>query len=174
LRSENFAIGRRISFLFYRELFDTLVIMHTRGAAESGFEETVVDLVPFLLVTDVERSIAFYEALGFAVIKRYDPNGRLEFAGLEATSAAKLMLARVERVPARDRGHSNASGPGWLYLYTPDLEALRERLRSAGIETGKIEDGPGPGPNRQLCVRDPDGHGHMIAELWPGSVAGGP
>jgi len=59
----------------------------------------VVDLVPFILVTDVERSIGFYEALGFRVVKRYEPNGRLEFAGLEATSSAKVMLARVEEVP---------------------------------------------------------------------------
>ena len=61
----------------------------------------VVDLVPFILVTDVERSIGFYEALGFRVVKRYEPNGRLEFAGLEATSSAKVMLARVEEVPDR-------------------------------------------------------------------------
>jgi catechol 2,3-dioxygenase-like lactoylglutathione lyase family enzyme len=148
--------------------------MRVSGAPGSGADDTVVDLVPFLLVTDVERSIAFYEAIGFAVIKRYEPNGTLEFAGLEATSSAKLMLARVDRVPAWDPVDQDASGPGWLYLYTPDLEALRERLMRAGIETGEIEDGPGPGPNRRLCVRDPDGHGHMIAELWPGSVARDP
>jgi catechol 2,3-dioxygenase-like lactoylglutathione lyase family enzyme len=41
-------------------------------AAASG----IVDLVPFLLVSDVERSNRFYEALGFEVVKRYEPNGR--------------------------------------------------------------------------------------------------
>ena len=134
-------------------------------------EETVVDLVPFVHVTDVARSISFYEALGFRVIKRYEPNGRLEFAGLEATSAAKLMLARVEEVPERD---SDEAGPGFLYLYTPDLDAFRERLLRNGIEPGEIEEGPGPGPNRELCVWDPDGHGHMVAELFEGSVGSSP
>jgi catechol 2,3-dioxygenase-like lactoylglutathione lyase family enzyme len=131
-------------------------------------EDTVVDLVPFVLVSDVARSISFYEALGFRVIKRYEPDGRLEFAGLESTSSAKLMLARVDEVPARV--DPDQSGPGFLYLYTLDLDAFRDRLIRTGIEAGEIEDGPGPGPNRQLCVRDPDGHGHMVAELFDGSV----
>ena len=127
----------------------------------------VVDLVPFILVTDVERSIGFYEALGFRVVKRYEPNGRLEFAGLEATSSAKVMLARVEEVP-------DTGAPGFLYLYTSDLEALRERLLGAGHHAGEIEAGPGPGPNRQMCVRDPDGHAHMVTELFEGSVGRDP
>ena len=130
--------------------------------------------MPFLLVTDVERSIAFYMALGFAVVKRYEPNGRLEFAALEATSSAKLMLARANRVPAWQGSDGNAPGPGWLYLYTPDLEAFRERVSSRGIAIGEIENAPGPGPNRQLCLRDPDGHRHMVSELWLGSVARDP
>jgi catechol 2,3-dioxygenase-like lactoylglutathione lyase family enzyme len=125
----------------------------------------VVDLVPFLLVADVERSIPFYEALGFDVVKRYEPNDRLEFAGLEATSSAKVMLARVDEVPETG---PDADTPGFLYLYTSDLEGLRARLLEAGHEVDEIEDGPGPGPNRQMCVRDPDGHGHMVAELFEG------
>jgi catechol 2,3-dioxygenase-like lactoylglutathione lyase family enzyme len=131
-------------------------------------DDTVVDVIPFILVTDVARSIAFYEVLGFEVVKRHEPNGRLEFAGLKATSAAKVMLARVDEVPESGPG---APSPGFLYLYTRDLEAFRERLRALGLEPGEIQSGPGPGPNRQLCVRDPDGHEHMVAELWPGSVA---
>jgi catechol 2,3-dioxygenase-like lactoylglutathione lyase family enzyme len=133
--------------------------------------DKVVDLVPFLLVADVQRSLAFYEALGFAVVKRHEQDGRVEFAGLEATSSAKLMLARADRVPAWD---PDRVGPGWLYLYAPDLEAVRERLTRTGLETGEIEDGPGPGPNRQLRVRDPDGHCHLVAELWPESVGRDP
>lgn len=131
----------------------------------------VVDLVPFILVTDVERAIGFYEALGFRVVKRYEPNGRLEFAGLEATSSAKVMLARVEEVP--DTG-PDARTPGFLCLYTSDLEVLRERVLGEGHHADEIEDGPGPGPNRQMCVRDPDGHGHTVTELFKGSVGRDP
>jgi catechol 2,3-dioxygenase-like lactoylglutathione lyase family enzyme len=131
----------------------------------------IVDLVPFILVSDVARSIAFYEALGFAEIKRHEAGGRLEFAGMEATPAAKLMLARVDEVP---RWYPDESSPGFLYLYTADIGAFRRELQGRGIEVGEIEDGPGPGPTRQLCVRDPDGHGHMVAELFEGSVGSAP
>jgi len=140
-------------------------------ASKPAPRKAVVDLVPFVLVSDVERSIAFYDALGFRVIKRYEPHGTLEFAGLEATSSAKLMLARVDDVPETG---TDAATPGFLYLYTPNLEALRQGLIHRGIDTDDIEDGPGPGPNRQLCVRDPDGHGHMITELFEGSVGRDP
>jgi catechol 2,3-dioxygenase-like lactoylglutathione lyase family enzyme len=129
---------------------------------------SVVDLVPFVHVTDVARSISFYEALGFREIKRFEPDGRLEFAGMEATSSAKIMLARVDELPAR--ADPDEAGPGFLYLYTPDLDAFRDRLIRSGIEPGEIEDGR-PGPARELCVLDPDGHGHMVAELFEGSVA---
>jgi catechol 2,3-dioxygenase-like lactoylglutathione lyase family enzyme len=139
----------------------------TPGRARSS----VVDLVPFIRVSDVARSIRFWEALGFRVVKRYEPDGRLEFAGLESTAAAKVMLARVDRLSELDPDRPT---PGFLYLYTPDLDAFRKRLLAHGIEPGEITDGPGPGPNREMCVHDPDGHGHMVAELWPGSIAGRP
>jgi catechol 2,3-dioxygenase-like lactoylglutathione lyase family enzyme len=140
------------------------------GLAATG-HDTVVDLVPFIPVSDVERSIRFYEALGFEVIKRHEPNGRLEFAGLAATGSAKIMLARVDEVPETG---PDTGAPGFLYLYTSDLEGLRARLLGAGHHADGIEHGPGPGPSRQMCVRDPDGHGHMVAELFEGSVGSRP
>lgn len=125
--------------------------------------------MPFLRVGDVARSIEFYEALGFGVVKTYSPLGELEFAALEATPSAKIMLARVDAVPERD---PDAPGPGFLYL-SSDLEAFRRRLIDLGIEAGEICGGA-PGPDRELCVRDPDGHGHMVAELWNESIGSAP
>jgi hypothetical protein len=81
------------------------------------------------------------------------------------------MLARVAEVPETGPG---ARTPGFLYLYTSDLEGLRARLLGAGHQADEIEDAPGPGPGRQMCVRDPDGHGHMVAELFEGSVGRDP
>ena len=109
--------------------------------------------------------------VGFVEVKRYEPDGRFDSPGWRPPSAAKVMLARVDEVPA---WHPGESSPGFLYLYTRDIEAFRRQLLRRGIEPGEIEDGPGPGPSRQLCVRDPDGHGHMVAELFEGSVGSAP
>jgi catechol 2,3-dioxygenase-like lactoylglutathione lyase family enzyme len=133
-------------------------------------EDTVVDLVPFIHVTDVPRSIAFYEALGFRLGESYAPRGRLEFAELESTRAAKVMLARVDELPERN---PEQAGPGYLYLYTRSLDALCTRLLAHGFQPGEIRDGS-PGPEREMCVRDPDGHGHMVTELALSSIASVP
>jgi catechol 2,3-dioxygenase-like lactoylglutathione lyase family enzyme/limonene-1,2-epoxide hydrolase len=136
--------------------------------ASTAPADKVVDVVPFLKVTDVERAISFYAALGFEVVKRHEPRGQLEFAGLRASRAAKLMLARVDEPP---ESGPEARALGFLYLYTRDIEALRTRLTDLGHQPEEIERGHGPGPNRQMCVRDPDGHAHMVAELFEGSIA---
>jgi catechol 2,3-dioxygenase-like lactoylglutathione lyase family enzyme len=132
--------------------------------------DTVVDLIPFVYVRDVERSIVFYEALGFRLMHTHAPGGTVEFAELESTAAAKLMLARVHHLPERDRSRAS---PGFLYLYTHSLDALRRRLVVHGFEPGEITDGS-PGPEREMCVVDPDGHGHMVTELSLSSIASAP
>jgi catechol 2,3-dioxygenase-like lactoylglutathione lyase family enzyme len=144
--------------------------MSTRRPPRDLDDGAVADLIPFILVTDVARSIPFYEALGFELVHRYEPLGLLEFAELESTAAAKVMLARAEGLPEVD---TLQPARGFLYLYVRSLDALRERLIESGFEAGEITDGS-PGPRRELCVRDPDGHGHMVAELEESSVAADP
>lgn len=151
----------------------TLRRTRRRSAALNGRGpngDTVVDLIPFIFVTDVLRSIGFYEALGFRLGDTFAPRGRLEFAELESTQAAKVMLARVDRLPASDPGEAS---PGFLYLYTRNLQALRKRLLDHGFKPGEIKDGS-PGPEREMCVRDPDGHGHMVAQVALSSIASAP
>ena len=46
-----------------------------------------MDLIPFVQVADIERSIAFYELLGFAVTSTHGPTGRLGWAALEHEQA---------------------------------------------------------------------------------------
>ena len=141
------------------------------GAAHgSAADGAIADLIPFIFVSDVARSIRFYEALGFELVHTFEPRGRLEFAELESTTSAKMMLARVEQLCEPE---PEPTSRGFLYLYVRSLDALRERLVELGFEAGEIRDGS-PGPRRELCVRDPDGHGHMVAELAESSIAGDP
>ena len=133
------------------------------GAAVAG--DRVTDLIPFVHVADVPRSVAFYELLGFETTDRFEPGGELVWAAV-ANGHARLMLAKAD-APV-DPGEQAVL----FYLYTRDLEGLRERLVANGVDAGPIVDGS-PGPERELRVDDPDGYCLMIAQteenaLWVG------
>ena len=115
----------------------------------TGCRAPVSNLIAFVNVADVGRSIAFYELLGLAVSGTHGIEGRLDWAALEA-SEARLMLARADAPvdPARQ---------GVLfYLYARDLRSLQQHLRAHGVRVGAIVDGS-PGPKQEMRLRDPDG-----------------
>jgi catechol 2,3-dioxygenase-like lactoylglutathione lyase family enzyme len=119
--------------------------------------DRVSELIPFVQVLDIDRSIAFYEVLGFEVTDKYVHDGKLDFAALES-GAARTMLVRA--AGAIDPGQQRVR----FYLYTQDLDALRSHLSENGVGAGPIVDGA-PGPKREMTVRDPDGWCLMIAEI---------
>lgn len=117
----------------------------------------VRDLIAFVHVADVERSIAFYELLGLAVTDTHGVEGRLDWAALEA-SAAKLMLARAD-------GPIHPAQQGVVfYLYARDLRSLQQHLRAHGVRVGAIVDGS-PGPEQEMRLRDPDGYVLTVARI---------
>jgi catechol 2,3-dioxygenase-like lactoylglutathione lyase family enzyme len=119
--------------------------------------ERVRDLIPFVHVTDVARSIAFYELLGFELKDTYEHDGCLDWAALESRDA-QLMLAHASAPIERDKQAV------LFYLYAEDLAALREHLLAKGVTVGEIRDGS-PGPTREMGLADPDGWCLMVAEI---------
>ena len=118
--------------------------------------DVVCDLIPFVHVKNVPRSIAFYEKLGLVACDTFKPRGTIVWASLKAESA-RIMLAQSEQALDPDK-------QGVLfYLYSVDLAALRARLISAGLKAGEIEDGS-PGPKQEMRLIDPDGYCLMIAQ----------
>jgi catechol 2,3-dioxygenase-like lactoylglutathione lyase family enzyme len=119
--------------------------------------DEVSDLVPFAHVTDVDRSVAFYERLGFEMLHEATTDGRRMWAFLERGDA-RLMVAEAD-------GAFDPDAQGIIfYVYTRDLDGLRARLVAGGVDAGEITTG-GPGPDRQLEVADPDGYVLMLAEI---------
>jgi catechol 2,3-dioxygenase-like lactoylglutathione lyase family enzyme len=118
--------------------------------------DRVSDLIPFVHVSDLPRSIAFYELLGFEVGDTYEVDGELQWAALQHAHA-RIMLALAS---APIDSHQQAI---LFYLYARDLDGLRERLLSQGLQVGPIRDGS-PGPEREIAISDPDGYCLMIAE----------
>ncbi len=104
---------------------------------------------PLLHVAEVERSIRFYETLGFTTL---DTDGAkpLGWARLQCEGGA-LMLALAEDTIA-------ASMQGvLLYMYSPDLVALRARLVSEGLKMSEIRH-PAYMPSGEISMKDPDGY----------------
>jgi len=119
--------------------------------------DAVSDLVPFTHVADVDRSVAFYERLGFEMRHEYTPEDRRLWAFLERGDA-RLMVAEGDE--AVDPGAQAVL----FFLYTRDLDGLRARLVSDGVPAGAITTG-NLGPDRQMEVVDPDGYALMVAEI---------
>ena len=123
----------------------------------------VTGLVPMIRVLNVERSVEFYQLLGFMVGNRVPREGPMNWAWLFAPNAPdwrrgpNLMLSRSEGPidPAVRRV--------LFYFYATDLVALRGELVSAGLSPGPISY-PEYLPKGELAIQDPDGYCLMIAQ----------
>jgi glyoxalase/bleomycin resistance protein/dioxygenase superfamily protein len=117
----------------------------------------VTDLIPFVHVADISRSIAFYELLGFTLGDTHLHHGQLDWAALE-NGDAQIMLARAS-APVDPSQQAVL-----FYLYSPDLAGLREHLAANGVHAGPIRDGT-PGPTQEMGLSDPDGYCLMVAQI---------
>jgi uncharacterized glyoxalase superfamily protein PhnB len=125
------------------------------GATRTPPTALVEGLAPFVHVSDIVASVAFYRLLGFVVGDTHEEDGELRWAALSA-GGSTLMLAQADGAV-----DSNADTI-FFYLYASDLVALRDHLVAHGATVGPIVDGT-PGPPQQMRVTDPDGFCLMVA-----------
>lgn len=111
---------------------------------------------PLLHVADVERSIRFYEALGFETIDTHREGDLLVWARLDCEGGAVMLL----HVDADEIPDPAAQGI-LLYLYTPDLPGLRSQLVASGLEPTAIRRPPYM-PSGEIHLHDPDGYVVMV------------
>jgi len=104
---------------------------------------------PMFHVTDVARSIRFYEQLGFELIDTFGDCGHVGWARLQCTGGA-LMLMEEAPPPNGERGVL-------LYMYTENLRALREQLLAQGVTVSEISH-PEYMLSGEMRVDDPDGY----------------
>lgn len=113
----------------------------------------------FLNATDIEKSIAFYEALGFEVESRRTTEGdKTAYADLDM-DGAYLGLGAIDSSddPDFQEWVSGPLGGGvMLHFEVDDVDAIHERARDAGavIEFGPTDQSYG----RSLMLNDPDGY----------------
>ena len=108
-------------------------------------------------IGDIDRSVAFYEALGFEELRRMDIRDEAVnvFMGLPG-DGPRLELTYNHGVDSYELG----TGYNHIAISADDLDATLERLAEQGIEPEKPPYRPGgrtEGP--LICfVRDPDGY----------------
>ena len=109
-------------------------------------------------ITDPERSLAFYGALGFE--KRRELPIRDEavnyFFGVPGQDGPELELTYNFETP--EGGYDVGTGYGHIALAVDDLDATLERLKQKGIEAERPPYTVREGGSRICFVRDPDGY----------------
>jgi hypothetical protein len=112
---------------------------------------------PLLHVAEIEKSIPFYEPLGFTTIDtdRCVPIG---WARMHCEDGSAVMFLRA------DEPIDASAQAGMLCMYTPDLTGLREHLLASGVEVPPI-DHPEFNPSGVITFADPDGYRIGIS-LW--------
>ena len=108
-------------------------------------------------ITDIDRSVSFYRALGFNEIGRIPIREEAVnvFMGLpDDGPEPRLELTYNFGVDSYDLG----TGYNHIAITTPDLDTALENLKAQGIEPEKPPYTIREGGNRLCFVRDPDGY----------------
>ena len=106
-------------------------------------------------IGDVDRSVAFYEALGFEEVGRMPIRDEAinVFMGLPG-DGARLELTYNHGVESYDLG----TGYNHIAVTVEDMDGTLERLAGEGIEPEKPPYTVREGGSRLCFVRDPDGY----------------
>jgi lactoylglutathione lyase len=107
-------------------------------------------------VLDLDRSIAFYEKLGFEEIGRVPIRDEAinAFMGLPGDGARLELTLNI----GREEPYEIGTGYGHIAITTEDLDGTLERLAGLGIEPEKPPYSVREGGSRLCFVRDPDGY----------------
>ncbi len=120
-----------------------------------------------LRVTDPERSLAFYTALGYAEIGRVPET---EFGSLTLLQLPDDPFVSLELVHDPARPVTDTSAVNHLVVQTEDLDATIAALAARGVEAEPAADlGPGM---RTSWLTDPDGYRIELVQWPPGHPAG--
>ncbi len=111
---------------------------------------------PMLHVSDISRSIRFYELLGFELIDTEGGPANFYWARLHCQGGAIMLLLAEE--PLEDTAVKRIP----FYAYTDDLAGLRQHLLDNDVNVSTINTPPYT-KSGEITVRDPDGYVFFIA-----------
>ena len=113
----------------------------------------ISEIVPNFTVDDLQKSIAFYEALGFTVDERWEENGALLGVMLRA-GKSQIGLSQDDWKKGRDR--KKGIGMRLFMSTTQNVDEIAVRAKGAGI-TLNSEPHDTEWKSRAFEVTDPSG-----------------
>ena len=116
-------------------------------------------LSPTLTVNDLQKSVAFFERLGFGVEERWEDNGTLLGVMLRA-GEAQIGLSQDDWKKGRDR--QKGAGVRIYVTTTQDIDQLAAHAKKAGIAL-EAEPHDTPWGGRAFEVTEPSGFKLTIA-----------
>lgn len=113
-------------------------------------------------ILDIDRSVAFYEKLGFEEVKRAPIRDEAinVFMGFPDDGARLELTYNI----GREEPYEIGTGYGHIAITSDDLDATLERLAADGIEPERPPYRVREGGSRLCFVRDPDGYRIEIIE----------
>ena len=113
-------------------------------------------IVPSLTVDDLQKSITFYEALGFAINERWEEKGTL-LGVMMRTGRIQVGLNQDDWKKGRDR--TKGIGVRLLIATTrANVDELATRAKNAGIALKSDPHDTGWNNSRAFEVNDPSGY----------------
>jgi lactoylglutathione lyase len=115
-------------------------------------------------INEIDRSVAFYEALGFQELRRVPIREEAinVFMGLPEDDLAPRLELTFNF--GRTEPYEIGSGYGHIAITTTDLDAMLEQLAGLGIEPERPPYTVREGGSRLCFVRDPDGYRIEVIE----------
>jgi len=109
-------------------------------------------------ITDIDRSIAFYEALGFEERRRAPIRDEAINVFMSLPDDGPEPRLELTYNIGRTEPYNIGTGYGHIAITTPDLDGTLSRLAEQGIEPERPPYTIREGSPRLCFVRDPDGY----------------
>jgi lactoylglutathione lyase len=109
-------------------------------------------------ITDIDRSVAFYNALGFNEIGRLPIRDEAINVFMNMPDDGDQPRLELTYNVGRDEPYDIGSGYGHIAISTSDLDSALEQLAGQGIEPEREPYSIREGGSRLCFVRDPDGY----------------
>ncbi len=115
-------------------------------------------------ITDIERSVQFYEALGFAEVRRVPIRDEATNVFMNLPEDGDNPRLELTFNHGQTEPYDLGTGYGHIAITTADLDGALTRLAEQGIEPERPPYTIRDGGNRLCFVRDPDGYRIEILE----------